>query len=66
MSKRLGNFTVAVRPGTLDKLSEDEFRAAGVAAGIAFLDDFEGQVALLKYDVYYRDMAERHGLELGI
>lgn len=62
----LGNFTVTVQPGTLDKLSEDEFRAAGAAAGVAFLDDYEDKIALLKYDVYYREMAERHGLELGI
>ena len=62
ISVGLGAFTVTIAPGTLDRLSEEQFIAAGQATTLAYIADFDAKLALLKYDVYYRERLEAAGL----
>jgi hypothetical protein len=58
----LSHFLVSIAPGTLSRLSEEQFIAAGREAGLAFLADHLQKVRELKFDVYIRPELEAQGL----
>lgn len=58
----LTHYTVSIRPGTLDRLSEGQFKIACREAGLACFADHTRGWQRLHFDIYTRPLFERAGV----